>query len=486
MKKPNMKPSQQQSVPLKYLRKADKSFAVPFNLILADGSLLVCEEVVRVIPGKRLVAFGLWNERPVVAKLFYERGSANRHYEREVKGTEILHAANIPSPKLFTVTTGQEKKIYVLLFERILEAKSLEDIRCNAPKKMFAYLHAMTLELATQHVMGVVQQDLHLGNFLVAKNKIYTLDGGSVCSEGAILSKKQSLHYLALFFAQLGVGTEALQNKLFDTYVKSRGWIVRKADVDILQKEILNWNKTRWGRFKQKIVRQCTAFNRIQTLTSLTLYDRDFCTGEFVSLIKDPEPFFSKSSTESLKAGGSSTVVKVSLSQQDLVVKRYNLKTIWHWLRRCLRPSRAAKSWELAHKLHLFGIETAKPVAFIEHRFLGLRGRSYFVMEAVQGPHLGEYFIQHRDNDVAITQMAERVVALLKNLAKLNLTHGDLKMTNILVKNDCPVLIDLDGMVEHKTWFGLHRAWRKEMKRFMKNWENMPSVKKIFEQMISH
>ncbi len=214
------------------------------------------------------------------------------------------------------------------------------------------------------------------------------------------------------------------------------------------------------------------------------MYDRTYQSPEFLAFLKNPDAVFTQPKTEVLKDGRSSTVVKIKLDGHSLVVKRYNIKGVWHWLRRCLRFSRAADCWRIANLLRLFGVATAKPVAYVEKQVLGFRGKSYFVMEYVKGKHIGDYFANYREQDSRLVKVAERVAALLKNLTRLRLSHGDLKMTNILICQEAPVLLDLDGVMEHRSKRETKRAYKKEVKRFMKNWESHPNVRELFERIM--
>jgi tRNA A-37 threonylcarbamoyl transferase component Bud32 len=174
--------------------------------------------------------------------------------------------------------------------------------------------------------------------------------------------------------------------------------------------------------------------------------------------------------------------VKITLDGNDYVVKRYNMKNFWHRLRRCLRQTRAASSWRLAQKLSLFDIPTARPVAFIEKRFFCFRTTSYYVTEYVSGEHAGEYFSRHYNQNEKTTNMIKRISMLLKSVAKIEITHGDLKITNILIDSaDQPVLIDLDGASEHFSLIGLRKAWQKELERFLFNFNANPMLRKKFE-----
>lgn len=474
------------TISLKELRRAGRVFPSAFQFTLKNNpSLLRCVKVVRVIPGKRIVAFGEWEEKPIVAKIFFDR-KAEQHLHQDVEGVDVLQRSGIPTPKLLFQGTALDKRIHIIIFERIFHSRNLEEMwqeRKNL-EDVSQLLRYITIELATQHVLGVVQRDLHLKNFLFTRKKLYTLDGGSIDYQEEILPKKQSLEHLALFFTQLGAGTEKLQQDLLDVYAKSRGWNLKPADRELVSKAVINLSKERWQRYQKKIFRNCTAFGTLKKTRNFIMYDRDYETPEFEQVLRNPDAIFGDNNTEILKSGRSATVAKIKINDKTLVIKRYNVKGFLHWLRRCLRESRAANSWRLGHCLRLFEIKTSKPIAFIENRFLGLRSKSYLIMEYIDGSHIGEYFSQNRSDETKVTKMAERVVVLLKNLLSLRMTHGDLKMTNILIENDTPVLIDLDGMTEHKSYFGLKRAWHQEVKRFMRNWENLPSVRTIFERML--
>ena len=65
----------------------------------------------------------------------------------------------------------------------------------------------------------------------------------------------------------------------------------------------------------------------------------------------------------------------------------------------------------------------------------------------------------------------------------LKLTHGDLKITNLLLdKHQQPTLIDLDGMKEHHSSKALKRTWHKEVQRFLQNFEEQQKVRGKFEK----
>ncbi|MBV8801569.1 MAG: hypothetical protein JO131_01140 [Gammaproteobacteria bacterium] len=470
----------------KWIRAKSDTLSLPFQLILEDSSHpLICETILRALPGKRWVIAGSWDNKAVVAKLFYSR-DAKRHFKNEMKGAMILHQANVPTPQLLYQGSAHKKRTQVILFEKIEDSISLEDVwqRKEEYIEIHSILSSFIIELATQHVLGILQRDLHLNNFLVTNKRIYTLDGSTIIQFDTPLDKKNSLENLGLFFAQLGVGTEKLQQDLFHIYAKARGWIVKKADLTILETATKSFIQERWRHYRKKIFRNCSAFKKISRLFQRGMYARQYQSPDFLKILQHPDTVFTDAETEILKKGRSATVAKIKIDNRYFVIKRYNIKNSIHWLRRCLRNTRAKTTWRLAQQLSLFGIPTAKPIAYIEKHFFGLNSTSYFFMEYIPGLSSKDYFATYQPTNPQYAFIAERVLALFHALTELHLTHGDLKNTNIIIHLEQPKLIDLDGMCEHTLARRLQTTYKKELKRFMNNWHEHPDIFALFNDLL--
>jgi serine/threonine protein kinase len=62
------------------------------------------------------------------------------------------------------------------------------------------------------------------------------------------------------------------------------------------------------------------------------------------------------------------------------------------------------------------------------------------------------------------------------------MTHGDLKITNILIdEHEHPVLIDFDGAKEHASKARLKKSWHEEIKRFLANFASNPAISNQFK-----
>lgn len=460
------------------------AFNKPFCLGLSDNQVFFSEQVVRVIPKKRIVAFGTWQGKPAVIKLFFDTKNAKRHMEKDVAGIKSLQRNKTPTPELLYEGYTSDRRVYALIFERITDAKSLDEIwrQKQSIEEVLPVLKSVIIEIATQHVLGLLQHDLHLKNFLLTEKTIFTLDGGQIELFPSLLSKQVSMNNLALFLSQFGVDAEGYQEKLFKHYADARGWVLKKEDFMDMFILIKKWNDIRWKNYEKKIFRNSTSFVKFRRWNASGVYDRNYESPALLNFLSHPESAFVPLTSKLLKAGNSATVVKVEMDGRYYVVKRYNMKSFWHRLRRCIRQTRAASCWRLAQKLCLFDIPTARPVAFLENRIAGLRGVSYYVTEYVSGEHAGEYFARNLLNKDKVSAMVTRISMLLKSVAKVEITHGDLKITNILVSpHEQPVLIDLDGASEHLSLSGLRKSWQQELDRFLLNFSNNPVLRNKFE-----
>ena len=117
-----------------------------------------------------------------------------------------------------------------------------------------------------------------------------------------------------------------------------------------------------------------------------------------------------------LKDGNSSTVFLIDLSGRLLVVKRYNMKNMWHALRRSYRQSRAWVSWRNAHLLKSIGINTPNPVAMMEKRLGPLRSVSYILTEYIDGTDIYHLLNSDKAEEIDLIGLVKQFGELLRKL----------------------------------------------------------------------
>ena len=122
------------------------------ELELPEG-LLTCERWLRSVEGRRHVGPGSWQGQAVAVKWFIDPRRAERHLARELEGGQALRAAGLPAPELLLSTMHQG--------QGVLATRWLESTGTPSMAQAVA-------ALAHLHRAGLVQNDPHLGNFLLA------------------------------------------------------------------------------------------------------------------------------------------------------------------------------------------------------------------------------------------------------------------------------------------------------------------------------
>jgi tRNA A-37 threonylcarbamoyl transferase component Bud32 len=435
---------------------------------------LLCKKLLRHLPGKRWVYFGYWGEQEVVAKVFMHE----RHAQRELQGIQALVQANILSPKVLYHGWTFEKSRYVIVYEYIPYKKNLDEVwqEANEVEKI-NLIQQLIGVLVKLHAAGLRQLDLHRQNFLLHDSNIYVIDAADILqtAEQQPLSQRLSLQNLGALLAQFPLRYDSQCEQFYLFYTQMRQSIFTMAELAYLKKWLSYWRRHRLLKFGRKIFRSCTPFVVHKTWRYFSVCDCSYDTENMRALLQNPVQAFDASAAEMLKAGNTSTVKKITLDDKHFVIKRYNLKNFLHTIKQLFRVSRAAKIWRNAQYLNLLEIPTAKPVALLEKRFGPLRLTSYIITEYVAGEDL-QSFLSKPQSSTTLTNAMQNIQQLFAHLDAVQLAHGDMKATNILVMNNQPVLLDLDAMYLYKTHWRWQRAARKDRERFMKNWENQPEL----------
>jgi len=187
-----------------------------------------------------------------------------------------------------------------------------------------------------------------------------------------------------------------------------------------------------------------------------------------------------------LKDGNSSTVFLIELSGRLLVVKRYNMKNMWHAFRRSYRQSRAWVSWRNAHLLKSIGVNTPNPVAMMENRLGPLRSVSYILTEYVDGTDVNHLLNSDKAGQTDIPGLVKQFGELLVKLAFSSISHGDFKATNFIFSDKGLLFIaDLDAVRRHRLKWRFNKAFREDLFRLMQNWKNAPNIDVLFKDEIS-
>lgn len=354
------------------LQQAKYAFITPFSLVLKEG-VFQSEKVLRILPRKRVIAFGTWKGKQVVAKIFFNPKRAKRHMETEIAGVNVLLEHHIPTPEVYYQDTSQDGRLYVLIFERLVSAKPFEEIwkTKESIASIREKLASMFTEFAKHHEMGVMQKDPNLKNYMLSADKIYMLDGADVEAQSKPISKAESIQNLAIFFSQFGREIEAQQKELFQYYANMRQMVIDDSDIVTLLALTKQHTEGRLKRLEKRIFSECRYFSRIKSSGHVGMLDRRYAAPELLKFLHQP----------GLLLPMSNHSAPLRLDKRDFIVTQFK-SSFWQRLLSCFGKSKAYQTWKTANVAHFWGTLATKPIAFIEKKRFGFCCASYYVEEA--------------------------------------------------------------------------------------------------------
>jgi len=118
----------------------------------------------------------------------------------------------------------------------------------------------------------------------------------------------------------------------------------------------------------------------------------------------------------------------------------------------------------------MLGVATAHPFLYLEERVFWLfRKRAYFLCEYIEGHDLGTA-LEKQELETSETEIVALFRGLFKIMADYRISHGDMKATNFLLKDDKIFVLDLDTMTRNTSKGKFIEKFGKDLKRFRKNW----------------
>jgi tRNA A-37 threonylcarbamoyl transferase component Bud32 len=474
----------------KTLRRAGHNLQPPFRIDCEhDGmvSPLICRDILRHLPGKRLVCLVDGDrQQTAIAKIYLDRRHAGRHLKRESRGLDALRTSSLASPEvLYHGRIGNGGKL--LLLEVIRDVRRLDhywaDLASDQTRRQT--LERVIVCIARLHAEGLRQQDIHPGNFLIADQKIWIIDGSAIQRRylRKPLAMKPSLSNLALFWSQFDSAYISWVPQSLALYCRTRHWSRPPNLEEQLMAAITRQRIRRLKNRSRKMMRSSTAAIARKHWGHYMLCDRQWYRPDCERLLNNLDSYIQRGRV--LKSGNSATVARIRFQGQDIVVKRYNLKNRLHFMRRCLRHSRALHSWCNAHVLRQLGIETPRPLAMIEERWGPLRRRAYYISDYQPGPSLATYWQADRMSKNPCLGPLRALADLFQKMADAHVCHGDCKASNMVVNGDRIALLDLDGVRIFRSPRAFRRRFDKDCQRFKRNWARHPLIHRKIESILS-
>lgn len=442
-----------------------------------DGERYHCEQILRWLPGRRLVIKALHHGEPLLLKLFAPSKKGWRELSREQHGYKVCKAAGVavPTEKLIS---DDFAGCLAVAYEFIADACPFELESNNQAQMVPALLQLMV----RCHQAGIYQHDIHTDNILMTPHGLLLIDLASVRGlAGQSLNTRKSLSNLARLVAQFVPDQQQLILKKLNLYYQARGWTYGQAERENF-KTLLNkaWQK-RKETYLSKCFRDCTMTAYFKDKHLEYALKRSFFKKIGKQAIRDLDVLVERG--KRLKDGNSATVVMAEMAGRKVVIKRYNIKSYWHFLKRCWRPSRAANAWRQGNLLKLIGIRTPLVLGFVEKRLGPLRKQAYLITDCVaEAKEVSEVFKYDSPTPNQVIQIQH----IFNLMCDYRLSHGDMKASNFLLSATGEIeLIDLDAMREHRYDWLFKQAFAKDKKRFLRNWQDK-SLRSRFSSQIEN
>lgn len=459
----------------------------PVRQLTVDGDCrrVECRRVLRSLPGKRMVYAGKLGDESVVFKFYLHPKRALQHWRRELDGISAFSSNSIDTPELLYAGEIGQRGEYVIVTREIANistaASAIQSIIADASiearrDELISVLTMLVRTVAAHHSAGLLQEDLHLDNFILDDLHCYSLDGDSVRICADDITPALSLNNLALLLAQLVPAFDRFIPLLSGVYCEARGTGCELFSPDALRDAVKSRRDYRKKHFLKKIFRQCTEFHVDRAYGCFRVVANRYKSGQLMDGLTPEKLAYDADRDRMLKSGNTCTVWQTAIGGQRYVVKRYNMKNFRHRLGRSIRRTRAAVSWKNAHCLRFLGIDTPFAVALVEERHGPFRGRAWLLSEYVEGVGLDQRLAAERDADRRDI-LLHRVAQMLASLREQGICHGDFKASNFLVGGDMtPFIIDLDAM-RQMSGSRFRKAWARDIRRFLKNWSDHPETR---------
>lgn len=365
-----------------YVRKGS-----PISLTIRTPGIgeVVCIRVFRAIQGKRLVCLGETGGRKVIVKLYFSPRRARANWKRSHSGCRAFIERHIPAPGILFSGHVPEYGLYAMVFKYLVDAVRVDSALETCPDMHVKgqVLDLLVNCLADIHEHGILQNDLHMGNFMIRGECIYALDGDQVKTSRWPIKRIKSLKNLARLLANLPTGYNSILEARILSYVNRRGWHITDAEVKKVKDDV---RKIRWGflsEYLSKINRTRDPFISYTDTRTFSVFDRHHIDLEHEAILKAsayPYP-----ENENSDVSGYS---KISVDSKDILIWKspgYGpliLKRFWP----------ASRVWKNALMLRWLSIRTPHPIAIVMRKGGAFRWDCFVFFKPVEGIRFGDLF----------------------------------------------------------------------------------------------
>ena len=453
------------------LRKITQDYTrkgIPLALTMHVPGLgeIVCSRVYRAIRGKRIACLGTVRNSAVIVKLYFSKYKSRRNWKHSDRGCRAFVDRGIPAPMILFSGYLPEYGLYAMVFEYLTDALRIDSAleACSESNQREKVLDILMACIASLHGHGILQNDLHLGNFMISQECIYALDGDQVTTQRRPIGRKRSFRNLAMLLANIPTAYISNIGDRIISYVNKRGWHISHAEIGKVKEEIKRFRGSILSEYLRKIFRRRDPFVTHSDLRFFSVHDRHQFDVGFDGIIKALQ----NSSFE--KESYASGYYPAPIGDKNLLVwssKGYGpriLKRFWS----------AGRIWKNALMLRRIGIETPIPVTLVGRCRNIFRWDCAVFFKPAEGINLKDFF--HSENvasDMKVGIAADLADAFIR-MEEFGITAGRIDPEGIIISGLKVVFHDL--LIFNRPAFYLWSTQKGRLERFLSYFAHIPGL----------
>ncbi len=422
-------------------QKGDRALGYQVERVLNAGSEASGELVVlRDNPRRRIVTLRV-DEKRVLVKHF--RVGSGRHElrdswktslgrapaKREWRALRAMRRAGLPVPEPWVLGTLPDGD-HVLVMEHLPGTPLDHALRRDAvdPRAGLAALGALVARI---HAAGWVHGDLHVGNLLLDEGRWALLDWQHARrsrSRRARRADAARLEYSLARFLPLSQRMRLREATLSITrpYDAAARTVLQEAG-DALWERFDEHARSRTRR----ALRPGRLYQTVELPGLVGLRTGDLSDPDLSRVLASHEAARARpDDPRRIKDDSRSCVTAVAFADRRLIVKAFPRRPVRGWLRDLVRGSPARRAWLAGHGLRARRIGVAQPFAYLEER--RVRPRSWVILEDLRPATAAAFAIER--GVATPSRLADILLALVLQLHRRGVDHGDLKGTHILLR----------------------------------------------------
>ena len=371
--------------------------------------------------------------------------------------------------------------INTISLEEALQKGKFQELDFPSKKR---FIEKVALISQNLHNNGINHRDYYLCHFHVdsnldAEKDIYLIDLHRAQLRTFVPTRWASKDIGGLFHSAMGF---KLTERDFYRFIKTYFQCSLKEALGDHSKFIRTSRDRAFRMFMKPILREINiSFTKTQKGTSDYLggnednlrwiAKKEYLSKNLKEIISQIDTYMEKG--EIIKDEEGHKIIRLKLNEEIFVIKKYQIKGSWHYLRKLFNQTRALTAWKASHWFNAAGIKTFNIVAVIEKYNFLTTTESYLIslnqleerLDLVDLNKQPEYLIENR------------LSSFFKRLEWIGFNHGDAKNANFFFGNNNLIVSDLDVSKRRHLNYILKFKLSKDKKRILKSFEDNLKIK---------